>query len=305
MLWLATPTLCAAVSNAGGLGNITACNYNSGEELREAIHKTRALTVCPFSVNITLMPSMRITDEILADFFKVCAQEKVPALEVSGRPAREYLGMMKKAGVFTMHKVGSVRHALNIEKAGYDAVIAAGVEEGGHPLNDDVTSMVLWPRIAESVNVPVLACGGIADGRGLAAALVLGCEAAFMATRFIATKECAVHPDIWNLLLAAKEQDTVLFGNSTGLQGRALKNRLIEEILKKEAAGAGAREIIAMLPGVKAKEAWRTGKTDEAALMIGQSAGLIKDIPSCQELIENMMAEARSVLHKNWERVKE
>lgn len=133
MLWLATPELCAAISNAGGLGNITACNYDTGEELRQAIQRARELTSKPIGVNITLMPSMRFTDEIFDDFFKVCAEEKVEVIEVSGRPAVKYLDMLHKAGVKVMHKVGAVRHAKNIERYGYDAVIAAGIEEGGHP----------------------------------------------------------------------------------------------------------------------------------------------------------------------------
>lgn len=223
MLWLATPELCAAISNAGGLGNITACNYDTGEELRQAIHQARELTSKPIGINITLLPSMRFTEEIFDDFFKVCAEEKVEVIEVSGRPAVKYLDMLHKAGVKVMHKVGAVRHALNIEKYGYDAVIAAGIEEGGHPLNDDVTTMVLVPRIAESVKIPVIATGGIADGRGLAAALSLGAEGVLMATRFIATKECAVHPKIWEELIQRKENDTTLICKSVGLQGRALK----------------------------------------------------------------------------------
>ena len=210
MLWLATPELCAAISNAGGLGNITACNYDTGEDFRQAIHRARELTSKPIGINITLLPSMRITDEIFDDFFRVCAEENVEVIEVSGKPAVKYLDMLHKANVKVMHKVGAVRHALNIEKYGYDAVIAAGIEEGGHPLSDDVATTVLVPRIAESVKIPVISTGGIADGRGLAAALSLGAEGVLMATRFIATKECAVHPNIWEELIQRKENDTTL-----------------------------------------------------------------------------------------------
>ncbi|HOQ09350.1 MAG TPA: nitronate monooxygenase [Syntrophomonadaceae bacterium] len=299
MLWLATPELCAAISNAGGLGNITACNYDTGEELRQAIQRARELTSKPIGVNITLMPSMRFTDEIFDDFFKVCAEEKVEVIEVSGRPAVKYLDMLHKAGVKVMHKVGAVRHAKNIERYGYDAVIAAGIEEGGHPLNDDVTTMVLVPRIVESVSIPVIATGGIADGRGLAAALALGAEGVLMATRFIATKECAVHPRVWEELIQRQEHETTLICKTVGLQGRALKNKLAEQVLELESKGASLADLVPLLSGQKAKTAWQTGEVDDAALMVGQSIGLVKEVTTCKELIESMVEEARTILANN------
>jgi nitronate monooxygenase len=298
MLWLAIPELCAAISNAGGLGNITACNYDNGEELRQAIQYTRELTANPIGINITLLPSMRFTPEIFDDFFQVCAQEKVTAIEVSGKPALKYLDMLHKAGVKVMHKVGSVRHALNIERYGYDAVIAAGIEEGGHPLNDDVTTMVLLPRIAESVKIPVIATGGIADGRGLAAALVLGAEGVLMATRFISTYECQVHPNIQKELIKRQETDTTLICKSIGLQGRALKNKLVEEVLEIESRGGGLAELIPLLSGDKVKNAWKSGEVDAAAFMVGQSVGLVKTVTSCEDLIKNMATEAQGIIQK-------
>lgn len=298
MLWLATPELCAAISNAGGLGNITACNYNTGEELREAIQKARELTSKPIGINITLLPSMRFTEEIFDDFFKVCAQEKVEAIEVSGKPAVKYLDMLHKAGVKVMHKVGAVRHAKNIERYGYDAVIAAGIEEGGHPLNDDVTTMVLLPRIVESVKIPVIATGGIANGKQLAAALALGAEGVLMATRFIATKECQVHPKIWEELIKREEHETTLICKTVGLQGRALKNKLTEQVLEIESKGGDLMEIIPLLSGQRAKEAWTTGEVDNAALMVGQSIGMIKEVVTCEELITSMVKEAKETFEK-------
>jgi NAD(P)H-dependent flavin oxidoreductase YrpB (nitropropane dioxygenase family) len=299
MLWLATPELCAAISNAGGLGNITACNYDNGEEFRAAIHKARELTNKPIGINITLLPSMRFTEEIYDDFFKVCAEEKVTAIEVSGKPAVKYLDMCHKAGVKVMHKVGAVRHALNIERWGYDAVIAAGIEEGGHPLNDDVATMVLLPRIAESVKIPVISTGGIVDGRSLAAALSLGAEGVLMATRFIATKECAVHPRIWEELIKREEHETTLICKSIGLQGRALKNDLARQILDMEAKGAKIEELIPLLAGQRSLDAWQTGDVENAPLMVGQSIGLIKEVTTCAELIQSMVDDARAILERN------
>jgi len=299
MLWLATPELCAAISNAGALGNITACNYDTGEDLRQAIGQARQLTSKPIGINITLLPSMRFTDAIFDDFFRVCAEEKVAAIEVSGKPAVKYLDMLHKAGVKVMHKVGAVRHAKNIERYGYDAVICAGIEEGGHPLNDDVTLMVLLPRIAETIKIPVIATGGIADGRGLAAALSLGAEGVLMATRFIATKECDVHPKIYEELIKRKENETTLICKSVGLQGRALKNKLAEQVLELESQGAGLPELIPLLSGQRVKDAWKIGDTDSAALMVGQSVGLVKEVTTCEELVQSMVKEAKAIMERN------
>ncbi|MDD3852840.1 MAG: nitronate monooxygenase [Syntrophomonadaceae bacterium] len=303
MLWLSTPELCAAISNAGGLGNITACNYDNGEQLREAIQKARQLTSKPIGVNITLLPSMRFTEEIFDDFFQVCADEKVEGIEVSGKPAIKYLDMLHKNGVKVMHKVGAVRHALNIERFGYDAVIAAGIEEGGHPLSDDVTTMVLTPRIVESVKIPVITTGGIADGRGLAAALALGAEGVLMATRFIATKECAVHDKVYKELINRQENDTTLICKSVGLQGRALKNQLAQQVLDLEEKGGKLEEMIPLLSGQRAKDAWTTGEVDNAALMVGQSIGLVKEVTTCQELITSMVNEAEAIFRNNLARI--
>lgn len=299
MMWLCKPELCAAVSNAGGLGNITAGNYDTGEELRAAIRECRKLTDKPFGVNITLLPSFRITPETYADYFRVCCEEKVTAIEISGRPAREYIGMVHEAGVKIMHKVGAVRHALHAEKLGYDAVIAAGIEEGGHPLNDDVATTVLTPRIAESVRIPVITTGGIADGRGLAAALALGADGVMMATRFIATKECQVHPAIHEEIVKRQEMDTTLITKSIDMQGRALKNGLVAQILEIEQRGGGLMELAPLLLGQRVKEAWQTGDVDGAAFYVGQSIGLVKNVVSCQELLDGMVREAEEILRRS------
>lgn len=304
MLWLCKPELCAAVSNAGGLGNITAANYDSGEELRAAIRKARELTDKPFGVNITLMPSFRISPETYDDYFRVCCEEKVTAIEVSGTPARQYIDMVHEAGVKIIHKVGAVRHALHAEKLGYDAVIAAGFEEGGHPLNDDVSAMVLTPRIAESVKIPVIAAGGIADGRGLAAALALGAEGVMMATRFIATEECQVHPNIKAELIKRQEYETTLITKSIGMQGRALKNELVRQILEVEAQGK-IEELWPLLTGQRVKQAWQTGDVDSAAFYVGQSIGLIKEVMTCKELLDSMVRDAEEILRRQLARFAE
>src|SRR5208337_309623 len=232
-MWLCKPRLCAAVSNAGGMGNLTAGNYATEDEFRKAIRETRQLTAMPFMVNVTILPSVHITGEHHRMYLRICSEEKVAGLEISGTPldkavGREYVEMLKKAGVKLFHKVGSVRHAVHAEKEGYDGIYAAGIEEGGHPLNDDVTTMVLTPRITETVRIPVVAAGGIADGRTMAAALALGAEGVMMATRFAATQECEVHDNIKQELIRRQEFETVLICKSIGLQGRAIKNKIVE-----------------------------------------------------------------------------
>lgn len=298
-MWLCKPTLCAAVSNAGGLGNLTAGNYATEEEFREAIRQTRQLTDRPFMVNVTILPSVHITAEHHKMYLKVCAEQKVAGLEISGTPldkavGREFIDILKKAGVRLFHKVGSVRHAVHAEKAGYDGIYAAGIEEGGHPLDDDVTTMVLTPRIAETVKIPVVTVGGIADGRTLAAALALGAQGVMMATRFVATKECEVHDNIKQEIIRRQEFETALICKSIGLQGRAIKNKLVADVLAVEATGGGLEKLIPLIAGNRVKAAWESGNVDDAPMMMGQSVGLIRDIPTCKELMERLVADARA-----------
>lgn len=301
MMWLSKPSLCAAISNAGGMGNLTAGNYETEEEFRQAIHETRKLTEKPFMVNITALPSLRITADHHQMYLRVCAEEGIAGVEISGAPLDKVGGkgaveMLKKAGVKLFQKVGSVRHAVHAEKLGYDGIYAAGFEEGGHPLNDDVTAMVLTPRIIESVRIPVVAVGGIADGRTMAAAFMLGAQGVMMASRFIATEECAVHKNIKQELIRRQEFETTIFGKTIGLQGRALKNKVIEEIIAIEARGGGLQELIPLLSGERMKEAWEEGNVERAPLMVGQSIGLIKGVLSCKELLDTMAREAAECL---------
>jgi NADH:quinone reductase (non-electrogenic) len=301
MMWLCKPPLCAAISNAGGMGNLTAGNYETEREFRQAIRETRKLTDKPFMVNITMLPSIRITAEHHQMYLRVCGEERIAGIEVSGAPLDKAAGkgaveMLKKAEVKLFHKVGSVRHAVHAEKSGYDGIYAAGIEEGGHPLNDDVTTMVLTPRIVESVKIPVVAVGGVADGRTMAAAFMLGAQGVMMASRFIATQECAVHENIKQELIRRQEFETTIFGKSIGLQGRALKNKVVEEIVAMETRGGGLQELIPLLSGERIKEAWEKGDVERAPLMVGQSIGLIKRVLSCKELLDTMAKEAAECL---------
>jgi NAD(P)H-dependent flavin oxidoreductase YrpB (nitropropane dioxygenase family) len=305
MMWLCKPELCAAISNAGGLGNLTAGGYQTEDEFRNAIRETRKLTDNPFMVNIAIIPSVRLTTEHHRMYVKVSAEERVAGVEISGAPLDKGLGMeavdtLKKAGVKMFQKVGSVKHAILAEKIGYDGIYALGFEGGGHPLSDDVSTMVLTPKISDSVKIPVVAVGGIADGRSLAAALTLGASGVMMASRFIATKEAGVHNNIKNELVKREEFDTAIFGQSYGLQGRALKGETLNRIRDLEKKGCDLKDILPFMAGDRIKKAWKEGLVDYATLMVGQSIGLIDDIPSCRELVETMGREAEQTLSRTY-----
>ena len=307
MMWLAKPELCAAVSNAGGLGNLTAGNFGSGDELRQAIARTRQLTDKPFCVNLTLLPSVRIAKDLHQDYFQVCCEEKVSSIDISGAPLDKYLGpdairQAKDAGVKLIHMVGAVKHAVHAEEAGYDAVIAAGFEEGGHPLNEDVTTMLLTPRICQSVRIPVVTAGGIADGRGMAAAMVLGAEGVMMASRFIATTECLAHQRVKEELVRRRENDTVMICRSINLQMRALRNAQVDKVLEVEGRRGSLEELIPLIGGERQSAAWESGDLDSSPLPVGQSIGLIQDIVTCEELLSTMMREAGGILAQVQER---
>ncbi len=297
MYLVGEPVLTAAVSNAGGMGNLTAGNYKTPDELRDAIRRTRELTDKPFMVGVTILPSFHITMDDHRRNLTVCAEEKVAGIEVSGTPidklGREYVDMLKKAGVKMFHKVGCLRHARHAEEAGYDGIYAAGIEEGGHPLNDDVTTMVLTPKIAEQLSIPVVTVGGIVDGKSMAAALALGAEGVMMATRFMATKECQVHDNIKQEIVKRQEFDTTLICKSIGLQGRAIKNKLAQEILEAESRGASITELAPLITGERCRVAWETGDVDVAPMMMGQSLGRIYEVKTCREVIEDMVNGAR------------
>ncbi|MBT3312677.1 MAG: nitronate monooxygenase [Desulfobacterales bacterium] len=297
MMYICEPNLCAAISNAGGLGNLTAGMYHTEEEFKAAIHETKKLTDKPFMVNITFMPSVHITKEHQQMYVQVCADEKVAGVEISGMPIDKAVGMeaielLKKANVKMFHKVGSVRHAKHAEKVGYDGVYAAGIEEGGHPLNDDVTTMILTPRIKEETSFLVVSTGGIATGKTMAAALMLGADGVMMASRFMASKDALIHQNIKEELVKREEHDTVLINKSIHMQMRALKNQIVAEIQAVEEKGGGIEELYPLIKGERHAEAYQTGDVDYATFAVGQSIGLIHDLPTCKEVLTRMTAEA-------------
>jgi len=253
-------------------------------------------------VGVTILPSFHITMDDHRRNLEIIAEEKVAGIEVSGTPIDklgvQYVEMLKKAGVKMFHKVGCLKHAEHAEEAGYDGVYAAGIEEGGHPLKDDVTTMILTPKLAEKLSIPVVTTGGIADGKSMAAALALGAEGVMMATRFMATPECQIHQNIKDEIIKRQEYDTTLICKSINLQGRAIKNKCAEDILEAEKKGANIMELAPLITGERCRTAWETGDVDVAPMMMGQSLGRIYEIKSCKDIIEGMAKEAQEQIAK-------
>ncbi|MCD8119213.1 MAG: enoyl-[acyl-carrier-protein] reductase FabK [Lachnospiraceae bacterium] len=286
MAWVAEYHLAAAVSEAGGLGIIGASNA-PGEWVREQVREAKRLTDKPFGVNIMLM------SPYADDVAKVVAEEGVKVVTTGAGNPEKYMAMWKEAGIRVMPVVASVALARRMERCGADAVIAEGTESGGHI--GELTTMVLVPQVADAVNIPVVAAGGIADGRGIAAAFMLGAEAVQMGTRFIATDECTAHENYKNSVIKAKDIDTRVTGRSTGHPVRVLRNQMTAEYLKMEAEGATFEELEKMTLG-GLRRAVVDGDVKTGSLMSGQSAGLVKEKKSCAEVMQELMSQTEEVL---------
>ena len=288
MAWVAEYHLAAAVSNAGGLG-IIAAGAAPAEWVREQIREAKKLTDKPFGVNIMLMnPS---ADEIA----KVVVEEGVKVVTTGAGNPEKYMKEWKEAGIKVIPVVASVALAKRMEKCGADAVVAEGTEAGGHI--GELTTMVLVPQVRDAVSIPVIAAGGVADGRGMAAAFMLGADGVQIGTHFVVTKECIVHQNYKDCIIKAKDIDTRVTGRSTGHPVRALRNNLTMEYLKKEAEGASAEEL-EMLAAGGLRKAVVDGDTRTGSLMAGQSAGLVKEECTCKEFIERITAEAIALMGK-------
>ena len=287
MAWIADAELAAAVSNAGGLGLIAAMNSN-GEQLREQIRKAKELTDKPFGVNLMLMSPF--VDEAV----KVVCEERIPVVTTgAGNPAK-YMEMLKNADVKVIPVVASVALAVMVERMGASAVVAEGCESGGHV--GETTTMALVPQVADAVRIPVIAAGGIADGRGMAAAFLLGAQAVQMGTRFLTATECNVHENYKEKVLAAKDRDTIVTGKSLGHPVRALKNRMTREFQQKEnAPGTTSAELEAMGAGALRRAA-KEGDVKYGSCMCGQIAGLVNTEGTCKEIIEGRCSDAKNLI---------
>ena len=287
MAWVAEYHLAAAVSKAGGFGIIGAASAPP-EVVREQIRKVKELTDRPFGVNVMLM------NPNAPEVAKVVVEEGVAAVTTgAGNPAA-YIGLWKEAGIKVVPVVASVAMARMMEKAGADAVVAEGAESGGHI--GSATTMTLVPQVADAVNIPVIAAGGIGDGRGFAAAMMLGASAVQMGTRFIVADESIVHANYKERVIKAKDIDSEVTGRSTGHPIRVLRNKMTREYLKMEAQGVSLEELEVLTLG-SLRKAVMEGDVVNGSLMAGQIAGLVKKEQTCKEIIEEIMQEADALLH--------
>jgi len=288
MAWVADSSLAAAVSKAGGLGILAAANAPV-ELIREEIRKTKKLTDKPFGVNIMLLSSN--AEEVA----KLVCEEGVKVVTTGAGNPGKYIEMWKAHGIKVIPVVASVALAIRMERCGVDAVVAEGCESGGHV--GELTTMALVPQVVDAVNIPVIAAGGIGDGRGVAAAFALGASGVQIGTRFLVAKECTVHENYKEKVLKAKDIDTVVTGRSTGHPVRVLRNKLVRQYQLLEKEGADAEKIEELGRGALPK-AVREGDVDFGSVMAGQIAGLVRKEQSCSEIIIEMFNEAKDVIYK-------
>ena len=292
MYWIGRAELIAAVANAGGLGFITAATFDTIEELRQEIRKARDLTDKPIGLNINLFPAVR--PQPIEAWVEVAGEEKIPVVETSGRSPEGIVKPLQQAGVKVMHKVPGARYARTVERLGCDAVCVVGFECGGHPGMDQVTTLVMVPATVDAVSIPVVAAGGFADGRGLAAGLALGADAVLMGTRFMATQECRGHPGWKQFLVKASETDTVYTMAGIRNPTRLVKNPTAEKVLELDARGAKLEEYLPIISGMRGG-VYDSGDVDSGIADAGQAMGLIHDVPTVKELMDRMVEEALSV----------
>ncbi len=295
--WLATAQLASAVSEAGGLGIISSLSFPDQDSLRGEIRRMKEKTRKPFGVNLSILPGLSEGDR-LTKMLRVILEERVPVVETSGSSPEPFIRELKSQGTKLIHKVPSVRFAQKAESVGADAVTVVGFECGGRPGMDEVTSLVLIPRAVESVKIPIIAGGGIADGKGFLAALALGAEGVVMGTRFVATQECPAHPRFKERLVNARETDTLLIYRSIKNAARVLKNEASEKILLLEQEGASLEKLLAALGGRMSRNAYEEADVDGTIIGCGQCVGLIDKIKSVREVIDDTIQEAQSILQR-------
>lgn len=302
LMWVARAELVSAVANAGGMGFMTALTFPEPEGLRAEIRRCRKMTDRPFGINLTFLPTFRPPD--YPAYIQVCIEEGIQFIETAGRNPEPHMDQIKSAGIRVIHKCTSVRHAVKAEKVGCDAVSIDGFEAAGHPGEDDVTSLILVPLTRDAVGLPIIASGGFADGRGLVAALGLGADGMNMGTRFVATQEAPVHDNIKQFLVNRSERDTRLIMRTLRNTERVMHNSVVDEVLAIESRGdTKIEEIAPYVSGMRGKEMLEDGDMEKGTLAAGQCMGLIRDIPTCQELLDRIMAEAEAMVRDKFSRI--
>jgi NAD(P)H-dependent flavin oxidoreductase YrpB (nitropropane dioxygenase family) len=297
MMHISGPEFVAAISEAGALGMMASAMYDTQEKFRDAVRTVKSLTDKPFGVNLSLFPALRPIDNDL--YVEVILEESVPLVETSGhRPPEDLLARLKAGGIKTMHKCVAPRHALSAQKAGVDAVTIFGTEGGGHIGDLGLSTMALVPRTADLVDVPLLAAGGIADGRGLLAALALGADGVTIGTRLLVTLECPIHDNVKAALIAATERDTLPILGSLHNTLRAWKNAAALKVAEVEAAQGDMWQILPLVAGTETKRMLEGGEVDAGVIACSQSIGLVDEIRPVAEVIEGMVQEAAAIGEK-------
>ena len=297
MQWISRAEIVAAVGNAGGIGFITAESLETPEDLREEIKKIRDLTDKPFGVNLSMVPEFGLPERTL-QFCDVVVEEGVKVVETAGRSPAPLLPSLKEGGVKVIHKLTSVKHALTAQRLGVDAVTLVGFGSGGHIGNDNVASFILIPKAVASLDIPVIAGGGICNGKGFLGALAMGAEAVLMGTAFMISRECKIHQNIKDRLIETKETDTALLLTTIMNPIRCMKNKLADECLAIEAEGADFEKIITTVSGGKGQIAYDSGDPDGAPIACGQIAGLIDEVKSVRQVIDDILTEADELLNR-------
>ncbi len=291
--------LVAAVANAGALGFITAHMFQSAEALESEIKRTREATDKPFGVNLTILPSLNPIP--YDEYRRAIIETGIKIVETAGRNPVEHLPDFKANGVKVIHKCTSARHAVTAAKLGVDVISIDGFECAGHPGEDDIGLIVLLPRTVDQVDIPVIASGGMADGRSLVAALALGAEGINMGTRFMATQEAAIHENVKRRIVESTERDTLLTNRTLRNTSRVARNAISEEVLKiQQDPTKTIEDVRHLVAGVRGRtNVLEGGDLDGGIWTIGQSAGLIHDIPTCADMVANIMRQAETVIDNN------
>lgn len=297
MQWVGFAELASAVSNAGGLGTLTALSQPTPEDLAKEIKRCKEMTDKPFAVNLTIFPTIKPTP--YDEYAQAAVEGGIKIIETAGRSPEPYMELFKKNNVKVIHKCTAVRHALTAQRIGCDAVSIDGIECAGHPGEDDVTNMVLVPLAANALKIPFLASGGIGDGRGMAAALALGADGINMGTRFLATKESPVHDKVKQTMVNASELDTAHIFRTLRNTMRVYKNSVVKKVLEIEARDGPTNfdDLRDMVAGVKGRVVFETGDMEYGIWTAGLIIGLINDIPSCDELITRMVKECDETIN--------
>ena len=302
MQWVGTAEMASAVSNAGGLGILTALTQPTPEALSAEIARCRTMTAKPFGVNITVFPTINAPD------YKAYAQAALDGgihiFETAGTPAvREIWEMIKPQGALILHKCTAVRHALSAERAGVDVISIDGFECAGHPGEDDIPGLILLPAAADKVKIPILASGGFGDGRGLAAALALGADGINMGTRFCATVEAPIHQAFKDAMVANDERATDLIFRTYRNTARVAKNAGSQLVVAAEAEGKPFGDVADLVKGTRGREGLNTGETDHGIWSAGMIQGLIHDIPTCEVLVARIVRDAEAIIRNRLDKM--